>query len=531
MELLIQNCNIYDGTGAPAFPGSVGFERGKMRVFRGKEHPDAQTIIDANGLALVPGFLDAHSHGDLTLKSPYATLSKLNQGITTQIAGQCGVSLFPCGGAGSEQYKRFVSGIAPYPDLPEDPSILSDASGFYAWLNTLDQPITTKCFVGHGTLRIWAMGYENRSPDAGELRRMQDMLRSCIRQGALGLSTGQVYAPSCYAENEEILALLRVVHEEGGIYANHPRNEGDRVIEARAESMRLAQEADVPLCVSHLKAAGRQNWGKPHEMLLQLDRAVQGGLRAMIDCYPYTAGCTSLNVSIPPRYFARGLSGVVAALKDPHERVVIREEMARISDYDNYVYNSGGFSGVYVASCPVDHRAEGMLISNYASSAGLDPFDAFCDILIQNNGLGLGIYFHMSQADMIEILTHPLCVIGTDGLIGRPGENPHPRAFGSTAHAYDLLVRNEKLLSPEAMIHKMSGQIADFLGLTQKGRIRDGADGDVLLIDLNRFCDTASYQQGSLLTNGLERIFVGGREIKLPLVPTERKTAMESRRN
>ncbi|HWQ97668.1 MAG TPA: amidohydrolase family protein [Clostridia bacterium] len=517
MDTLIQNCMIYDGTGAPAYRGSVGFSRGVMQVFRGNDLPQADTVIDASGLALVPGFVDAHSHGDLSMASPYTTLSKLNQGITTQIAGQCGASLFPAC-ADEAQFSRFVSGIAPYPDLPEDRARLSSAKSYFEWLETLQNPITTKCFLGHGTLRLWAMGYENRKPDAGELARMQSMLRRCIREGALGLSTGLVYAPSCYAHNDEILALLRVVHEEGGIYANHPRNEGDRVIEARAETMRLALEADVPLCISHMKAAGRQNWGKPHEMLRQIDRAVESGLVAMIDSYPYLAGCTSLNVSIPPRYFTRGMPGLLDALNDPAEREIIREEIGRISDYDNYVYNSGGFSGVYVSSCPIDHCAEGMFITDYAAKVGLEPFDAFCDILIRNNGLGLGIYFHMSEDDVCEILTHPLCVLGTDGLIGRSGENPHPRAFGATAHAYNLLVREQKLLSPEAMIRKMSGQTAAFFGLSRKGRIADGMDADALLIDLENFRDTAIYQNGSSLTQGIERIFIGGREISLPKV-------------
>ena len=302
LDLLIQNCSIIDGTGAPAFLGSVGFESGRVRIFRGGECPPAKEVIGASGLTLVPGFLDAHSHGDLTLVSPFATRAKLGQGITTQIAGQCGVSLFPADAAKADTFSRFVSGIAPYPDLPEHLSLLESAKGFFAWVDALQNPLTTKSFVGHGTLRLWAMGYENREPNAGELGRMQDMLRRCIREGALGLSTGLVYAPSCYAQNDEILALLRVVHEEGAIYATHPRNEGDFVEEARAESIRLALEADVPLCVSHLKAAGRRNWGKPRAMLETLNRAVEQGLRALVDCYPYTAGCTSLNVSILPRY-------------------------------------------------------------------------------------------------------------------------------------------------------------------------------------------------------------------------------------
>ena len=515
LNLLLQNCSVIDGTGAPAYTGSVGFDSGVMRVFRGGEHPEAAETIDASGLTLVPGFIDAHSHGDLTLVSPFATRSKLGQGITTQIAGQCGVSLFPAGGTNSRDFPRFVSGIAPYPDLPENLSRLNSARGFYGWLDSLNDPVTTKCFVGHGSLRLWAMGYENRKPDAGEQKSMQDMLRRCIREGALGLSTGLIYAPSCYADNEEILALLRVVHEEGAIYATHPRNEGDTVVESRAESIRLALAADVPLCVSHLKAAGRRNWGKPRAMLAQLDRAVEQGLRALVDCYPYTAGCTSLNVSIPPRYFSSGLSGLVEALSSRTERAIIREEMSRPSDYDNYVLNSGGFSGVYVSSCPVDHRAEGMFVSEYAERIGKDPFDAYFDLLIQNGGLGLGIYFHMCEEDVLSILTHPLCVVGTDGLIGKPGENPHPRAFGSMAHAYDLLVRKKRLLSPEAMLYKLSGQTAEFFGLTRKGRIQDGMDADALLLDLNDFSDTATYQCGSSTCDGIRVIFIGGRRIDL----------------
>ena len=513
MDLLIKNCTIIDGTGAPAYSGSVGFFSGKIEIFRNKELPSADEIIDANGLTVIPGLIDAHSHGDLTLNSPYATRAKLSQGITTQVAGQCGVSMFPASVIDQNQFFRFISGIAPYPDLPEDLSCLDSAAGFYTWLDSLENPLTTKCFVGCGSLRLWAMGYENRKPDATELRRMKEMLRRCIREGAIGLSTGQVYAPCCYADNDEILALLRVVHEEGGFYANHPRNEGDHVIEAIEETISLAMQADVSLCVSHLKAMGRQNWGKPRVILNAIDCAVQQGLRALIDCYPYTAGCTSLNVSIPPRYFEYGMNGLVDALKNPREREIIREEISRQSDYDNFVFNCGGFSGVYVSSCPVDHSAEGMSVTEYANHSGMEPFDAYCDILIRNNGLGLGIYFHMNEDDMVEVLSHPLCVLGTDGLIGKESENPHPRAFGTMAHAYDLLVRKKKLLSSEQMIYKMSGQVADFLRLDNKGRIKDGLDADVLLVDLKAFCDTATYQNGNSLCKGIQDVFVGGKRV------------------
>lgn len=513
MDTLIRNCTILDGTGAPAYAGSVGFASGRLHVLRGGEPPEAREVVDAAGLALAPGFIDAHSHGDLTMASAFAARAKLSQGITTQIAGQCGVSMFPVGGDHAERFARFAAGIAPRPDLPDDRTRLSSARGFFDWVAALQNPVYTKSFVGHGTLRLWAMGYENRKPDAVELRRMQETLRRCMREGALGLSTGLVYAPSCYADDDELLSLLSVVRGEGGYYATHPRNEADFAEEARLESVRLAQKAGVPLCVSHLKAAGRRNWGKPRRMLEAIDRAAQKGLRVLIDCYPYAAGCTALNVSIPPRYFARGLPGLIEALSSRSEREIIREEMSRPSNYENYVLNSGGFSGVLVSSCPVDHRAEGMFLSDYASSLGVDPFDAYCDILIKNDGLGLGVYFHMSEDDVCTILSHPLCVVGTDGLLGAAGDNPHPRGFGSTARAYDLLVRKRRLLTPEQMIHKLSGQAAEFFGLSSKGRILDGLDADAVLLDLDAFCDTATYQDGTSPCAGIRAVYRSGTRV------------------
>lgn len=516
MEILLRHAQVIDGSGAPAFLGSVGMERGKLFVFRGLDAPPAKRVVDCSGLTVVPGFIDAHSHGDLTMRSPYATASKLTQGITTQVAGQCGVSMFPVDPQNPARLERFVSGIAPYPELPDDPAAACEsAETFFAWLDTLGNPVTTSCFVGHGALRLWAMGYANRKPDALELERMKGMLRRCMREGALGLSTGLVYAPNCYADNDEILSLLRVVREEGGRYTTHPRNEADTVVEARAESIRLAKAAGVPLCVSHLKAAGRGNWGKPHRVLRLIDQAVADELDVLIDCYPYMAGNTALNVSIPPRYFANGLAGLVEALQSPVEREIIREEMARPSNYDNYIYNSGGYAGTYVSSCPVFHDAEGMFLTEYAEKTGQDPFDAYCDILIRNGGLGLGIYFHMSEDDVAEVLSHPLCAVSTDGLVGLPTENPHPRSFGTMARAYRLMVHEKAFCTPEQAIYKMAGLAAQKLNLTGKGMLRDGLDADVLLLDLDSFRDTATYGNGNGRCAGLHAVFCNGEEIKL----------------
>lgn len=513
MQTWIQNCRIIDGSGAAAYRGSVGVgDDGKLTVLHGvsSQRLMAKEWIDGAGMTVTPGFIDAHSHGDLTLCSRYATMSKLSQGITTQFAGQCGVSLFPSNLHDRAGLMQFASGIATHPELPEDLRCCESAEPFIDWMNALHNPVHTRLFVGHGALRRTVMGYKKRKPDEIELQRMCQLLRNCLRGGAIGLSAGQVYAPSCYADNDELLALLRVVAEEGGFFACHPRNEADTCVEARRESIRLAATANVPLCLSHLKAAGRDNWGKPAQMLADVDRAVASGQKILIDCYPYMAGCTALNVSIPPQYFTHGLDGLVRALGSKTERDAMREQMSHPSGYDNYIYNSGGFSGVFVSSCPVDHSAEGMFLSDYAAQRGVDAFDAYCDLLIRNNGLGLGVYFHMSEDDVAGIFRHPLCAVGTDGLLGAANENPHPRAFGTMARAYDLMVRQKAFASPEQAINKMTGLTADWFGLASKGHVQDGFDADILVLDLDRFADHATYADGRAQCSGILRVYSGG---------------------
>lgn len=513
METIFTQIHVIDGSGEPAFVADVGIEGKKLRLLPPNSGAAAAERIDGRGLWLTPGFIDAHAHGDLTLRSAYATDSKISQGITTQIAGQCGVSMYPFTKGDethNDEFRRYLSGIAPYPELPDDLAACESCGSFLDWLRGIDNPIDTRCFVGLGTLRLWAMGYAARRPTDKELKSMCDMLRRCIREGAMGLSTGLVYAPCCYADNEEILTLLKVVREEGGRYATHPRNEADRVIEAQRESLRLAKAAGVPLCVSHLKAAGHDNWGKVDTCLSDIDRAVDEGQDVLIDCYPYMAGNTSLNVSIPPRYFAKGLTGLVAALCDLTEKERIRREIAVKSDYDNYIYNSGGFGGTLVSSCPVFHDAEGQLLTDYASRVGKDPFDAYCDILIRNGGLGLGIYFHMSEKDVTTIFRHPLTAVSTDGLVGLPRDNPHPRSFGTMPRAYHLMTDEQRLLSPEQAIRRMTGLPAEKLCLTGKGFVREGCDADLCLIDPAAFRDLATYQNGSAHTAGLLRVYARG---------------------
>ncbi len=389
---LIQNANIIDGTGAPAFLGDVLIRNGNIeKVARGGMPVPVQAeVIDASGLTLTPGFIDAHSHGDLMLESAFSALSKFSQGITTQAAGQCGVSMWPADVRDMPRHIRFVSGISPCPSVPPAEALAS-YKAYRAYADAIPNKPKTELFTGHGALRLAVMGHDAGKPTAAQMAAMQSLLREAMEGGSLGLSTGLVYAPGCYGQTEELIELLHVVHDCGGLYATHVRDESNRVEEAEDEALLCAARADVPVFISHFKAAGRQNWGKPARILKKFDAAIARGVRLTVDHYPYLAGQTSLNVSIPPRYRKDGMEALCRYLRDPAALRAIREEMAVQSDYDNYVYNCGGFDGVMVAACPLFKDAEGMTIAAYANKTGQDPFDAYIDILRCNEGLGLGV--------------------------------------------------------------------------------------------------------------------------------------------
>lgn len=515
-DILITNVSVIDGSGAPAFQGSVAMSDGKLTILRDTALPPARRVIDGTGLTATPGFIDNHSHGDLMARDLFSAASKLTQGFTAQIAGQCGYSAFPCRAGNEQQWRAFLQSVATHPSLPDNPARLAASfAAWNAWKDVPEIPLQTYSFVGHGTLRLWAMGYERRTPNDDELTRMREMLRQCMREGALGLSVGLVYAPCCYAGEEELIALLDVVREEKGVFACHPYNEADACEPALDYAIHLAERAGVPLCESHFKACGRQNWGKPRGMLQTVRDARSRGLRVMMDCYPYIAGATALNISVPPRWFSNGLGGLVEALSDPASRACIREEMESHEGYENYVYNCGGFGGVYVTSCPVFHDAESMFVADYAKRLGIDPFDAWCDILIKNGGHGLAVYFHMNEDDVTEILSDEWCAIGTDALLGLPTENAHPRCFGTSARAFNLLVRERCCMTQEEAIRKMTSLPATFFGLKSKGFLRDGYDADVVLLDMEHFRDRATYSCGTARTEGIRRLFIRGKEIDL----------------
>lgn len=502
-DLLFRNVDIIDGTGAPIRRGSIAVKDG--RIVDPPENTTAVEVIDGDGLCLCPGFIDAHSHGDSILGTVAGRLCKTNQGITTELTGQCGMTSYP---VSTDPEKRNMQLQAlGVKSVPEDFDTYTDLENYLKWAEK--QPLTCnfKIYMGHTALRIAAMGFDNREPTEAEMEHMKSMLREAMEHGAMGLTSGLIYSPSCYASEDELVELCKVVAEYGGIYATHMRNEAAGVLEAVQEAIRVAERAGCRLDISHHKVCGRDNWGMSVQTLQAVHEAIDRGVRITLDVYPYTASSTNLNVCLPASFFSHGPEKMCRLLADPEVRAELK---ADILSMDGRYHHCGGWSGIMVTCAPKDRDAEGKTVEAYARELGKDPFDVFFD-LVERNGHGAqAIYFSMDEADLQRIMADENAVVGTDGLVKDLHTPSHPRGFASFPKAIRYFVREKNLFTLEEMIRKMTSLPAERFGIRGKGAILNGYDADLLLIDPERIADKADYTNGLALCDGIERVMVAG---------------------
>lgn len=506
LDVLFTNATIVDGSGTSARKGSVGIKDGKICL---DCSDGAKEVIDATGLTLTPGFIDAHSHGDLSIGTPHATLCKLCQGITTEIGGQCGLSPYPVDMKQVDAISTIHSTEYDFLNMPFDRFV--DFKGYADYAESLDLTMNMASLVGHNMLRASVMGVENRPATAEELELMKARLKECMEQGAMGLSSGLIYIPGAYSTTEELVELCKVIKPFGGIYATHMRNEAKDVVKSVKESIFIAEQAGVPLVISHHKVCGKAYWGQSEETLRLVEEAIARGVKILIDQYPYEANMTQINVCIPPQYFAEGLASLVDKLRQPEWRKKIADEM-NVPDghYDNFYLNSGGFEGVFIAVSPKVPEAEGMMVADWAKLQNKDPMDAYFDLLVANEGSGVGIFFAMDINEVERIYCNPHTVVGTDGLCYSIEEKGHPRAWGSFIRPLTEFAEEKHLVSFEQAVRKQTSQTADFWGLSTKGLIKDGYDADILLIDRKALKNTATFANSNRKPEGIKAIYVGG---------------------
>ena len=506
LDLKIAGGQVLDGTGATVLRADVGVIGDAITAVGDLSRESSSVTVDAAGLTVTPGFIDMHSHSDWRLFGNRRAESKIRQGVTTEVVGNCGFSPAPV----SDEFREDMRGFALYVPPGMDFSWHS-VGEFLRRYEDGGLALNVAQLVGHGTLRLSVMGFARRAPSATELSRMCGLMESAMADGACGLSTGLIYAPGSYADTEEIVEIARGA-ARGGFYASHIRGEGATLLESVAEAIRVGRDGGLPTQVSHIKAAGRRHWGRVKAALALIDSARAEGLDVTADVYPYTASSTTLRTLLPDSALEDGIDAMLGRLRDGAMRSRIRDEMSS----GPVLARGMGWGDIMIASAPARPDAEGRRLDEIARRWGKDPIECVFDIIEAERGRGYVILFQLDEADLRRALVHPHVMIGSDGSAlaatgPLAGGKPHPRSYGTFPRVLGRYAREEGLLTLPAAIHKMTGMPAARLGLKDRGIIRAGARADLAVFSPERVADMASYEDPHRYPSGMEHVIVNGR--------------------
>jgi N-acyl-D-amino-acid deacylase len=491
-DILITGGVVYDGSGGPGFEADVAVKGDRITAVERGLRPEAVRVIDARGCAVAPGFIDPHTHTDSQLIDNPRAESAVRQGVTTEIAGNCGSSPF----------------------LRSARSAAADLHHMFSRLESGGIAINYATLVGHSAIRTYAMGTNDRPPTAAQMLLMKRLVRESMEGGAAGLSSGLYYAPGCFASKDEIIELCREIVPFDGVYATHMRDEGDSLLESIDEAIAIAERSGARLQVSHLKTMYPRNHGKAAAALSAIESAQRGGLRVLADRYPYIASATSLDVFFPREIQQGSTKEFLARLGDPALENGLREHMNRIGEkivsWDTIMICGVGDSAY--------RKLEGKTVLAASREAGKPPFEFIRDLLLATHNRVDIINFAMSEDNLRVILAHPLTVIGSDGLALAPygklrGGNPHPRHYGTFPRVLGKYVREEKVLPLPAAIRKMTSMSADQFGLRQRGRVREGDYADLVVFDPSTVTDRADWLNPRLYPDGIEYVLVNGKVV------------------
>ncbi|MGH7264084.1 MAG: N-acyl-D-amino-acid deacylase family protein [Candidatus Rokuibacteriota bacterium] len=513
LDLKLAGGMVVDGAGGPRFRADVGVRDDAIAAVGDLAREPAGLTLDARGRVLAPGFIDMHSHSDWRLWANRRAESKVRQGVTTEVVGNCGFSPAPVAAA----FRDDLMGFALY--LPPGMDFTWRSVGQY--LERFEQDgcaVNVIQLVGHGTLRIAVLGFARRAPTASELDAMRRLTAESLEGGAWGLATGLIYAPGSFAETTEIVALAREAGRRGGFYASHIRGEGATLLDAVAEAIRIGREGALPVQVSHLKAAGRLQWGTVGQALDLIGSARREGLDVLADAYPYTASSTTLRTLLPDWALEGGVDTMLGRLADPPTRARIAADIdAGTGGRENFAANVG-WDGIMIALARSRPDAEGRRLSEVARAWGVPATEAALRLIEVERGKAYMILFQLDEADVRQVLADPHVMVGSDGsalaVTGDLGQgSPHPRSYGTFPRVLGRYARDEGVLTLEQALHKMTGLPARRLGLADRGVIRSGAKADLVVFDPATVADRATYEAPHQYPRGIEHVVVNGRVV------------------
>ncbi len=508
LDILIKDGSVVDGTGRPAFKADVAIAGGRIVAVAPHVTQDAKQVIPASGLHVAPGFIDPHTHSDLTLLYDRRGMSKIRQGVTTEVIANCGVSAAPLAGAAIDETRA---------DAVEYGVNLTWRT-MAEYLDQVHKPgvgVNVVPLVGHNTVRGSVLGYDDVQPTPEQQTAMERLVAESMEQGARGLSTGLFYPPGFYAKTDEVIKLARVAARYGGIYATHIRSESDFLVDSVAEAIEIGDKAAIAVEVSHIKIEGYQNWGVMDELLAVLDDGVKRGVRLGCDQYPYVACSTWLGCILP--YWAQqgGGKAVARRVADPQIRAGLsRDFVANRSDWDN---RSGAreWSEILVVDCPGRREVQGMDVSQIAARDGKDALETAFDLIALSAGAVSAVYFDQTEENVRTLLRHPLVVVGSDGralaaegILGQ--RKVHPRSYGTFPRVLARYVRELAILSLEEAVRKMTAVTAERFGLSGRGTIKEGYWADIAIFDASTVADAATFAEPDRYAIGIPYVIVNG---------------------
>lgn len=510
-DLLLRGGKIVDGTGNPWYYGDVAVKDGRIAAIgRIDAAAEAAQVIDLHKrYAVSPGFIDGHCHSDLMILDHPRCEIKLRQGVTGEIVGNCGLAPSPADPASAAMLRQYLEPVLgrhekawPWPTIGR-------------YLDAVDAARPSgnlRTFAAHGSIRAAVMGFDQRPAEPDELDRMKALLRISLQEGAIGMSLGLIYAPGRYADERELVELCRVLAEAGGLLSVHMRGEGAKLLPAVREMLDLAETTGVPLQISHLKAAGTANWGIAAQAIELIEQARSRGVDAACDVYPYTAGSTTLTTMLPPWALAGGVPAALERMRDPSlRRRMIADMRGAADDWDNLVAASG-WHNVYIASVRTDRNraAEGKHVQELSEQAGVGPEEYVLDLLLEESGDVSIVFFLMDENEVNQVIQWEGSIVASDSLHNQASK-PHPRLFGCFPRLLARTVREQRLLTLEQAVRKITSFPAQRFRMSERGLLQPGFVADLAVFDPDTIADRATYDDPKRYPDGIPHVVVQGR--------------------
>ena len=511
-DTIIRHGMIYDGTGDSAYKGDIAIQHDTLAYIGDLSGAQATRDIDAKGMAVSPGFIDMQSQSMVSLLQDGRSMGAIRQGVTLEIFGE-GSSEGPYTDT-MKNIERHEEGDIKYPVA------WTTLKDYLQYLQKKGVSTNVASFVGAATIRENLLGFANKDPDSAQLEKMKTLVRQAMEDGALGIGSALIYAPGSYAKTPELIELCKVAAPYGAAYISHVRSEGNQLLQAADELIQISKQAGIPAVFYHLKAAGKSNWGKMDPLIMKIDSARKTGLNISACMYTYTAGATGFDASMPTDIQEGGLDKWIERLKNPAIRKKVIAEMDTPSGTWENLYLGAGPDNIICTGFKQDSLKylTGKRLTEIAKMRHTSPEETVIDLVIQDHSRVEVIYFLMSEENVQKEVRLPYMTFGSDEASMAPEgvflkSSCHPRAYGNFARLLGTYVRDEKLLSLEEAIHKLTGMPASLLHLKKRGELRAGNYADIVVFDPATIRANSTYEKPHQLATGVNNVFVNGTEV------------------